>query len=271
MNNPFEAGPYLMGIVNVTPDSFSDGGEYADQKRAIAHAIDLCEQGADIIDIGGESTRPGAKSVSVQEEIDRVCPVIEGVKDHAKWVSIDSRNTETMAEAVRCGANIINDVNSLRDNGAIALAARKGVYVCLMHMLGEPGTMQKNPQYNNVVNEIFDFLDERISDCVAGGISKSHIIVDPGIGFGKTLEHNLALIGNISKFHDLRVPLLLGVSRKSFIEKISPKATVDKRLPGSVAAMLWAAEQGVQIFRVHDVWQARQALDVYLTISRCRS
>jgi dihydropteroate synthase len=173
-----------------------------------------------------------------------------------------------MAEALRCGANMVNDVNALRQNGAIALAAKCAVPVCLMHMLGEPGNMQVNPQYNNVVEEVFEFLNERISACEQGGISKSHIIVDPGIGFGKTLEHNLLLLRNIKRFHNIGVPVMLGASRKSFIEKISPKASVGKRLPGSLAAVMWALSQGVQIFRVHDVAATRQAMDVFSAIRK---
>lgn len=255
-----------MGIVNATPDSFSDGGQFEDKDSAIAHALRLCEDGADIIDVGGESTRPGSVAVSVQEEIDRVCPVIEVVKKHIKWVSVDSRNTETMAAAVRAGANIINDVNALRENGSIALASEAGVAVCLMHMLGEPGTMQDNPSYNNILEDVFNFLDERVKACEAGGISKSHIMVDPGIGFGKTLEHNLLLLRNIKRFSDFGVPVLLGSSRKSFIEKIDRSACVKKRLPGSIASVLWAYSQGAQIFRVHDVWETRQALQVFSSI-----
>jgi dihydropteroate synthase len=267
MEHVLGGDPLIMGVVNVTPDSFSDGGQFADENQAIAHAVKLCEDGADIIDIGGESTRPGAGPVSIREEIDRVCPVIEGVKDHVKWVSIDSRNPETLKAALKSGANFINDVSALSSDGSIALAAKSGVPVCLMHMLGKPNTMQSNPSYNNVVEDVFDFLQERINACEEGGISKSHIIVDPGIGFGKTLEHNLLLIGNISRFLDLEVPVMLGASRKSFIGKISPEAAVDKRLPGSIVSVLWALEHGVQIFRVHDVYETRQAMDVFFAIS----
>ncbi len=263
--------PLIMGIVNVTPDSFSDGGRFADEKSAIAHGVKLCEEGADILDIGGESTRPGARPVSINEEIDRVCPVLEGVKDAAKWVSIDSRHPEVIAEALRCGANMINDVNALREDGAIALAANSGVPVCLMHMLGGPGTMQKNPSYNNVLEDVLVFMKERIRACMDGGISKTHIIVDPGIGFGKTLEHNLVLLRNIKRFEDFEVPVMLGASRKSFIQKISPEAAADKRLPGSLTAVLWSLSQGVQIFRVHDVAETRQALDVFRAIANCGS
>ncbi|NCC21169.1 MAG: dihydropteroate synthase [Alphaproteobacteria bacterium] len=264
----FGSRPAIMGIVNVTPDSFSDGGCYIDANAALAHIERLWEDGAAIVDIGGESTRPGSEPVSVQEEIDRVCPVIERVKDSGKWISIDSRNPQTMRAALKAGANIVNDVYALRESGAIEVVAQFGVPVCLMHMQGEPKSMQQDPRYENVVEDVFQFLHERIVACVAGGIDKSHIFIDPGIGFGKTLEHNLLLLRNIRRFHDLCVPVLLGASRKSFIREISPKASVDKRLPGSLAVAAWAVTQGVDVLRVHDVFETRQALDVFLAISQ---
>ncbi len=256
----------LMGVVNVTPDSFSDGGQFTDVNRAINHALQLSEEGADIIDIGGESTRPGSEPVSIPEEIHRVIPVIEGIKNRVKCVSVDSCKPEVMQAAIEAGAGMINDVRALRENGSLEVAARSGVPVCLMHMRGSPQDMQKNPSYNNVVEDVFEFLKERVESCAAAGIDKSHIIIDPGIGFGKTPEHNLLLLGNIRHFRNLNVPVLLGASRKSFIQKISPDAAVEKRLPGSLAAVLHAYAQGVKIFRVHDVAKTRQALEVFSAI-----
>ncbi len=259
--------PVLMGIVNVTPDSFSDGGNFFDPERAIDHGIRLCEEGAQIVDVGGESTRPGAEPVSIDEEIRRVVPVICALKEHAKCVSIDTRHTKVMEAAIESGANMVNDVCALRDDGAIALVSGKKMPVCLMHMQGMPGTMQENPSYSNVVEEVYSFLESRINACMEGGIDKSHIIVDPGVGFGKSIVHNIDLIRNISRFHDLDVPVLLGASRKSFIEKICPNSSTDKRLPGSIAAAVWGLSKGVQFFRVHDVAETKQAFDVYEAIS----
>lgn len=259
----FTEGPYIMGVINVTPDSFSDGGLFADPQRAIEHGFRLAQEGADILDIGGESTRPGAASVSVQQEMDRVLPVIEGLRGCGTLLSIDTRHAATMRAAVRAGAGIINDITALEDKEGLKAAAESGVTVCLMHMQGTPQTMQKNPHYGDVVAEVKSYLAARIEDCVLAGIAREKIIIDPGIGFGKTLAHNLTLLKNLHAFSALGVPVLVGLSRKSFIDKICPGTPADERLPGSLAAALWAREQGASIFRVHDVAATRQAFAVF--------
>lgn len=256
-----------MGVVNVTPDSFSDGGRFFDVADAIAHGLRLADEGADILDIGGESTRPGAAAVAVAEEIDRVLPVIEGLKGRGKIISIDTRNAATMRAALKAGARFINDVTALRgDPDSLAVAAESEAAICLMHMQGEPQTMQQNPSYENVVTDVKTFLATRIAACVEAGIDKSRLVVDPGIGFGKMLSHNLTLLKELGAFQELGVPLLLGVSRKSFIEKIGPGTAAEDRLPGSLAAALWGLQRGVSIFRVHDVAATRQALSVFSAI-----
>lgn len=257
-----------MGVVNVTPDSFSDGGMFFDADKAIEHGRQLIEEGADILDIGGESTRPGAKPVSEDEEIRRVIPVIEALAGKGAALSIDTRHAATMEAALKAGADMINDVTALTgDDRSLQVAARSEVPVCLMHMQGEPQTMQQGPAYGNVVDDVYDYLDERIKICEAAGIKRKRLIADPGIGFGKTLDHNLALMKNIARFNDLGVPVLLGASRKSFIAKICGEETsADKRLPGSLAAVLYALNQGVTYFRVHDVAETRQAIAVYEAI-----
>lgn len=265
----FKKGPLLMGVVNVTPDSFSDGGDFYDPKIAIDHAARLVEQGADILDIGGESTRPGAGSVSVVEEQRRIIPVIEGIKASGckTLVSVDTRNAETMQVAIQSGADIINDVSALRhDTNSLNVVAKAQVPIILMHMKGKPETMQERPQYDDVVSDVYAFLEERIAACAQAGIDQKRIIIDIGIGFGKTLENNLKLLNSLDKFHSLKCPILLGASRKSFIEKICPQTSPQDRLPGSIAAMLKGVEQGVQIFRVHDVEESKQALDVFSAI-----
>jgi len=269
-------GPYIMGIVNVTPDSFSDGGKFLSPRSAIDHACRLIDEGADIIDIGGESTRPGAVTISAQEEMDRVLPVIEGLKDCGKLISIDTRNAVTMNAAILAGAGMINDISALdNDKDALAIVAKSGVHICLLHMQGTPQTMQKSPSYNNVVTEVFEYLRKRIEICEAAGIEKSRIIADPGIGFGKGFEHNISLIRCVSEYRKLGVPILVGLSRKRFIEDIAKRCAEDQqmvlkpaqRVPGSLAAALWCVSQGAHIVRVHDVGQTRQALDVWHTLS----
>lgn len=252
-----------MGIVNVTPDSFSDGGKFISPDLAIEHGIKLAEQGAVILDIGGESTRPGAEIVDVETEIARVVPVIEGLRGKAPWISIDTRNAATMEAAIKAGANMINDVSALtHDERSVFVAAEAKVQVVLMHAQGTPQVMQKNPIYNNVIEDIFKYLHQRILLCETHGIGEKMLVIDPGIGFGKTLEHNVSIIRNISKFHDLNVPIMLGASRKSFIEKISGPALPAERISGSVATALWARSQGAQIYRVHDVKETVQAFKV---------
>lgn len=261
----FTKSPLLMGVVNVTPDSFSDGGQFLDTDKAIEHALKLLEEGADILDIGGESTRPGAAPVTPDEEQVRVLPVIEGIKKRNPdaCVSIDTRHANTMQKAVNKGADIINDISALtHDPESLNQVAQLQKPVILMHMQGTPETMQDKPEYGDVVEDVFKFLEGRIAACIDAGIAQNNIICDPGIGFGKTLEDNLKLLKNIKKFHDLNCPVLLGASRKSFIEKICPDTPADERLPGSLAAALWGLEQRVQIFRVHDVVETKQAFAI---------
>ncbi len=257
--------PRIMGIVNVTPDSFSDGGRLASVDAAVAHALKLAEEGADILDIGGESTRPGAETVPVAEELSRVLPVIEGLRAKTDaLISVDTRKAEVMARAAAAGADILNDVSALTyDAEALAVAAETGLPVMLMHAQGDPKTMNENPQYGDVVLDVFDFLEGRIAACEAAGIPKAKIVVDPGIGFGKHLAHNVAVMGSLSLYHGLGVPVLLGASRKKLIDHISDVPNPADRVPGSIAAALAGAAQGVQIVRVHDVAQTRQALSVW--------
>ncbi len=254
----------LMGIVNVTPDSFSDGGRYLDPGVAVAHALQLEAEGADILDIGGESTRPGAEPISVEEECRRVLPVIEALVRRARVpVSIDTRNAEAMRRATAAGARILNDVSALtHDPASMEVAAKSGLPVILMHAQGDPRTMQRNPAYADVVLDIYDWLEARIAACERAGIARERLVVDPGIGFGKTLAHNLAVLGSLSILHGLGCAVLLGASRKSFIAKLTGAPSGD-RLPGSLAAALLGASQVVQIIRVHDVAATRQALAVW--------
>ena len=256
--------PRLMGVVNVTPDSFSDGGRWLEPEAAIGHALSLEAEGADMLDIGGESTRPGAEPVGIEEELRRVLPVVEALLKRARIpVSIDTRNAEAMRRAAQAGARLINDVSALtHDPDSLAAAAETGLPVVLMHAQGRPATMQRDPRYADVVLDVYDALEARIEACARAGIPSERLIVDPGIGFGKTLAHNLALLGSLSMFHGLGCPVMLGASRKSFIGKLTG-AGAHERLPGSLAAALMGAAQGVQILRVHDVAATRQALAVW--------
>ncbi len=259
--------PQIMGVVNVTPDSFSDGGAYIDPEQAIAHGLELLAQGASILDIGGESTRPGARPVSVEEELARVVPVIEGLAGKAQWISIDSRNSAVMEAAIEVGANIINDVSGLtHDPRSVEVAAAASCPVILMHSQGQPVDMQENPNYNNVVSEVYSWLENRIRICETHRVDAGMLVIDPGIGFGKTLEHNLLLLRNIKEFLGLKVPIMLGTSRKSFIAAISEGESPEERLGGSVSSVLWGVSQGGQLFRVHDVAATRQAIDIYQAI-----
>lgn len=265
-------GPLIMGIVNVTPDSFSDGGCFFDTENAVAHALRLRDEGADILDIGGESTRPGSVPVSAAEEMDRVLPVLERLQGCGALLSVDTRHADTMRAALDIGVDIVNDVSALsHDPESLGVVAGGAVRVVLMHMKGDPRGMQDAPVYEDVVSEVYDYLAARIAVCEAAGIARERIICDPGIGFGKALEHNLSLLKYIGKFSDLGVTVLLGVSRKRFIEAVMGRAgvsaSVESRLPGSLAAALWGLSQGVGIFRVHDVAETRQALAVYQSIS----
>jgi dihydropteroate synthase len=258
--------PLLMGVVNVTPDSFSDGGNFLDTDKAIYHALKLWDEGADILDIGGESTRPGAVTVTPEEEQARVIPVIEGIKKRQPKavISVDTRNADMMQKSIEYGADIINDISALTyDIESLNVVSKAQIPVILMHMQGSPETMQDRPQYDDVVEEVFEFLKARIEVCVAAGIERSKIICDPGIGFGKTLEDNLKILKNLNKFHDLGCPIILGASRKSFIEKIVLGTSAEDRLAGSLAAAIQGLEQNVQIFRVHDVKETCQAFMVW--------
>lgn len=251
-----------MGILNVTPDSFSDGGHNSNVEQALKHALQMVAQGADILDIGGESTRPGAKAVGVQQELDRVIPVIEAIREHSDIpISLDTSKTEVMRAGVGAGANMINDVNALRAEGAIAAVSSLQVPVCLMHMQGQPRTMQHNPQYEDCVADVIAFLLQRVEACVQGGIARSEIALDPGFGFGKTLEHNYQLFNAIPTFLELSFPLLIGVSRKSMLGAVTDKP-VDQRLASSIAAATMAAQYGAHIIRVHDVDETVDALKV---------
>jgi len=259
--------PVLMGIVNVTPDSFSDGGLYDSKEAAIVHAAELAAAGADIIDIGGESTRPGSDQVEEGEELGRVVPVIEGLSGLRAVISVDTRKASVARAAAKAGAKILNDVSALTyDPKSLQAAADTGLGVVLMHAQGEPKTMQDNPRYGDVVLEVFDYLEARIKAATAAGIDRSHIAADPGLGFGKTLAHNLALLSHITLFHGLGVPLLVGASRKRFIQGVSGGEKPPAREPGSHAAAIAAAGQGAQILRVHDVAGSRQALAVWRAV-----
>ncbi len=259
--------PYLMGVVNVTPDSFSDGGDFLDASVAIAHGKSLIVDGADILDIGGESTRPGSEPISIDEECGRVIPVIEGLIGEGALISIDTRYAEVMQRAINAGASIVNDVTALTydpDSARVCLDA--GVDVVLMHMQGNPQTMQDNPTYDDAALDILNYMGERLLALEAIGIARAKIAIDPGIGFGKTLDHNLRILSGIDAFHALGVPLLLGVSRKSFIAKIDRDTPPKDRVAGSIAAAIAGWDRGVQMFRVHDVAETRQALAVWQAI-----
>lgn len=260
--------PRVMGVVNVTPDSFSDGGLHADVDTAVAHALRLAEEGADVLDIGGESARPGANGVSVEEELARVIPVIERLaRETALPLSIDTSKPEVMRAAVAAGAGMINDVYALRREGALDAAAALGVPVVLMHMLGEPRSMQDAPDYEDVVAEVHRFLAERIFSAEMAGIPKKRIVVDPGFGFGKTTAHNLALLARFERFTDLGVPALAGLSRKRSIGEITGRDDPQARIHGSVAAHVIAAQRGAKLLRVHDVAATVDALKVWNAVA----
>ena len=257
--------PLVMGIVNVTPDSFSDGGRHLLRDAAIAHAQQLIAEGADILDIGGESTRPGAQTVSVQEELDRVLPVIEGLRGVAVPLSIDTCKAEVMRAALAAGIHMVNDINALQQPEALAAVVASDAAVCLMHKQGQPQTMQLEPQYEDVLFQVMEFLRTRIATAEDVGIARNRIVVDPGFGFGKTLEHNLTLLRNLDKFSVLGVPLLAGLSRKSMLGAITGKP-VDDRLAASVAAALLAVQRGAGIVRVHDVRATCDALKIWQSV-----
>ena len=260
--------PRVMGIVNVTPDSFSDGGAHFDAGAAIAHGLALAAEGADILDVGGESTRPGAQAVSVEEELRRTIPVVEALsRQLAIPVGIDTSKPEVMRAAVAAGAGMINDVFALRREGALDAAAALGVPVVLMHMQGEPRGMQANPEYDDVVGEVHRFLAERVFAAEMAGIPRTRIVVDPGFGFGKTREHNLQLLAQLQRFTELGVPVLAGLSRKRTIGELTGRDDPRARVHGSVAAHLVAAQRGAMLLRVHDVAATVDALKVWEAVA----
>jgi dihydropteroate synthase len=259
--------PRIAGIVNVTPDSFADGGQFVEPQRAIEQGLKLVEEGADVLDIGGESTRPGAEAVDAATEIERILPVIEALVAQTKVpISIDTSKPEVMRAAVGAGAGLINDVRALRGEGALDTAAALGVPVVLMHMQGEPRTMQDDPQYDDVVGEVHRFLTDRLFACQMAGIDKKKILVDPGFGFGKTLEHNLALLRDLARFAEI-APVVAGLSRKSTIGTLTGRADPAERAAGSAAAALIAVQNGAAIVRVHDVAITRDVLAVWQAVA----
>jgi len=251
--------PHTMGILNVTPDSFSDGGQFNQFDRALRHVDAMLEAGTSIIDIGGESTRPGASDVALAQELERVVPVIEAIRQRFDcWISIDTSKAQVMTEAVMAGADLINDVRALQDPGALEAAAKAHVPICLMHMQGQPRTMQAQPHYDDLITDVSDFLAERMHACENAGIRREQLLLDPGYGFGKTLEHNYQLLAHLDKFHQFGLPLLVGMSRKSMIFKLLNKPPAEC-LAGSLACATIAAMKGAQIIRVHD---AQETVDV---------
>ncbi|MDP6785696.1 MAG: dihydropteroate synthase [Rhodospirillales bacterium] len=264
--------PLIMGIINVTPDSFSDGGETPDTASAVARGRAMAEAGADILDVGGESTRPGSRPLSADEELARVVPVVRALAGDGHVVSIDSRRARVMEAALDAGAVAVNDITALNgDEQSLAVVAERAVPVILMHMQGRPQTMQENPRYDHAALDIYDELGRRVEACLAAGIPRAAIAIDPGIGFGKTVHHNAEILGRLSLFHGHGCAVALGVSRKSFIAALGRGEPVTDRLAGSLAAALHAVGQGVHILRVHDVAETRQAFDVWRAIEAARS
>ncbi len=254
--------PFLMGVLNVTPDSFSDGGQYFSSDAAIARGLQMVQEGADLIDVGGESTRPGAAEVSADEELQRVLPVIVALSKAGIKVSIDTYKPLVAEAALKVGAQIVNDVTGLRNPEMTEICVRSQCTVCIMHMQGEPRTMQLNPEYNDVVGEVSAYLVDRAERAIELGVARDRIWIDPGIGFGKSLEHNLLLLNHLDQIVAIGFPVLVGVSRKSFIGKITAIGDPHDRLPGTLAAQVIAQEKGVRIVRAHDVKEASQAIDV---------
>ena len=267
LSGPLNKGPLVMGIVNVTPDSFFDGGKHLHCDAALAHAQQLIAEGADILDIGGESTRPGAKPVSVQEELDRVLPIIEGLHGASVPISIDTFKPEVMRAAIAAGAQMVNDINALQDTAALNSIADSDVAVCLMHKQGTPQTMQEQPRYRDVVAEVGAFLSGRIAAAEAAGIRRDRIVIDPGFGFGKTLAHNLSLLRELDVLNRLGVAVMAGLSRKSMLGALTGQDDVMQRLPASVAAALIAVQRGANIVRVHDVRATVDALKIWNAVN----
>jgi len=259
---------WIMGVLNCTPDSFSDGNLFLDTETAIAHGLKMRQQGADIIDVGGESTRPGAVPVSLQDELARVIPVIRALAEQGCTVSVDTMKAEVMRKAIDAGARIVNDVSALRyDTDSLRVVAQTGVDVCLMHMQGKPETMQRQPEYDDVVQEVIDFFSQRIEACLQAGIHSSSIMLDPGIGFGKRLQDNLALIRAIRRIKSaFNMPVLLGLSRKSFLGHLTGAAVKDRELETSVAGAMGIA-YGADVMRIHDVVQQKRAIQVASALS----
>ncbi|NRA55339.1 MAG: dihydropteroate synthase [Gammaproteobacteria bacterium] len=254
--------PKIMGILNVTPDSFSDGGRFNNHQQALVQVEKMLNDGATIIDIGGESTRPGAPDVAVAQELDRVIPVIEAIATRFDcWISIDTSKAPVMAAAVNAGADLINDVRALQEPDALSVAAQLDVPVCLMHMQGQPRTMQAAPKYDELISQIIVFFEQRIAACEQAGIKKEHIIVDPGFGFGKTMGHNFSLIKHLTAFEALGLPILAGLSRKSMFDHLLSRAP-NERLAASLAGALLCAQQGAKIIRVHDVKETADVIKV---------
>ena len=262
--------PLVMGILNVTPDSFSDGGAFCDRDEAVGHALQMIDGGADIIDIGGESTRPGAAEVSVDEELSRVIPVIEALRHHREIViSIDTTKAQVAEAALNAGACIVNDVSACtNDENMIQVARAFSAGVILMHMQGTPRTMQQEPRYDNVVEDVTTYLEQRVDALTAAGLARLQLAIDPGIGFGKTSEHNLSLLRNLADLRRLQVPIVVGLSRKSFLGEITGRDTGD-RLAGSLAGLAWSVASGADVIRVHDVRESRDAIHVVTAIADC--
>lgn len=263
--------PWVMGVLNVTPDSFSDGGQFVDCGKALEHAQEMLKQGAKIIDVGGESTRPGAERVSAEEQKNRVCNVIQRIAsaEPEAFISIDTTLSEVAEAALDVGAAMLNDVSAGRDDiGMVELAASRNVPICLMHMQGQPSNMQDAPHYQDVVKEVCEFLQERADVAIQHGVDKSNIILDPGIGFGKTTDHNLTLVAQLNEVVALGFPVLLGTSRKRFMGSFCKADDPQQRIPASCATTLMGLYAGASIFRVHDVWQHRQVVDLFKALPK---
>ncbi|MDA0129767.1 dihydropteroate synthase [Vibrio sp. MarTm2] len=262
--------PQVMGILNVTPDSFSDGGKYNSLDNALQQAQRMIDAGVTIIDIGGESTRPGAPDVELTEELNRVIPVIKAIREkHDVWISVDTSKAEVMRQAAQAGADIINDVRALQEPGALHVAAETGLPVCLMHMQGQPRTMQANPHYDDLLIEVGQFLEERVEACEGVGIKREQLILDPGFGFGKTIEHNYHMLAHLEQFHQFGLPILAGMSRKSMVFKLLDK-TPSECVAASVSCATIAAMKGAQIIRVHDFEQTLDAMKIVSMVRQNR-
>ncbi|ELI1840502.1 dihydropteroate synthase [Vibrio fluvialis] len=261
--------PHVMGILNTTPDSFSDGGSYTTLDKALERAQKMIAAGVSIIDIGGESTRPGAPEVSLEEELERVIPIVKAIRERNQdvWISVDTSKAEVMRQSVAAGADLINDIRSLTEPGALEVAATAKVPVCIMHMKGQPKTMQQNPQYGDLMTEVEAFLLERMAACEAAGIARENIILDPGFGFGKSIEHNYHLLANLEQFHRFGLPVLAGMSRKSMIFKLLDKKPADCMVASVTCASI-AAMKGAQIIRVHDVEETLEAMTIIETMNK---